>query len=292
LPKMPPSHISGTSRALYRVFIAPTLRSTTSVPLIYAPAFAPPISPSASLAISTPSLTLRTSIRTIKFKKDTRRHALSDHYVMDSAIDAEYINLVSEKGEFHSGVPLNEALTSFNRVTHHLVQVAPGKVDELGRPDPHSPPTCRIVSKIDLREQHQRKLELARKQEKGDSTKIVELNWAIAQGDLGHRLERIKKFLKQGRKVEVTLKAEGRKGSNKKATPEEADAVLKSVRDVVADCKGTAEMKSEGTVGGHMMIVFKGKKVEDEDKKSKKKKREDTNETENTEEAEAEDKAA
>ncbi|EFQ89939.1 hypothetical protein PTNB73_04741 [Pyrenophora teres f. teres] len=282
---MPPSHISGTSRALYRVFIAPTLRSTTSVPLIYAPAFAPPISTPTSMAVSTPSLTSRTCIRTVKYTKDTRRHAISDHYVIDSAIDSEYINLVNEKGEFFPGVPLVEALTSFNKVTHHLVEVAPGKVDELDRPDPNHPPTCRIMTKIELREQHQRKLELIRKQEKGDSTKTVELNWAIAQGDLGHRLERVRKFLKQGRKVEVTLKAEGRKGSIKKATPEEAEAVLQAVRDVVAECKGASEMKSEGTVGGLMLLVLKGKKMEGEDKKSKKNRQEETG-VESTEEAE------
>ena len=277
---MPPSHISGTSRALYRVFIAPTLRSTISVPLLYAPAFAPSLHTPTSLAASTPSLTSQTCIRTIKYTKDTRRHALSDYFVMDNAIEADYINLVSKKGEFYSGVPLEEALMSFDRVTHHLVEVSPGKVDELGRPDPEHPPTCRIMSKMDLREQHQRKLELMRKQEKGDSTKLIEINWAIAQGDLKHRLERMKKFLKQGRKVEVTLKAEGRKGSVKKATPEEAEAVLKAVRDVLAECKGASEMKSEGTLGGTLLLVFKGKKMEDQDKKGKRSKNTETEETE------------
>ncbi|KAF7441511.1 translation initiation factor [Pyrenophora tritici-repentis] len=180
---MPPSHIPSTSRALYRVFIAPTLRSTTSIPLIYAPAFAPPISTPTAIAASTPSLTSRTCIRTVKYTKDTRRHAISDHFVIDSAINSEYINLVNEKGEFTPGVPLVEALTSYNRVTYHLVEVNPGKVDEFDRPDPDHPPTCRIMTKIELREQHQRKLELIRKQEKGDSAKTLEINWAIAKGE-------------------------------------------------------------------------------------------------------------
>ncbi|RMZ70424.1 translation initiation factor IF3 [Pyrenophora seminiperda CCB06] len=283
---MPPSHISGTSRALYRVFIAPTLRSATSVPLLYAPAFAPSPSAPTSLAASPSNLTPRTCIRTIKYTKTTR-HALSDHYVMDTAIESYYINLVTETGEFHLEVPLDDALASFDRATHHLVEVSPGKVDEFGRPDPAHPPTCKIISKINLRAQHQVKLELMRKQEKGDALKIVEINWAIAQGDMGHRLEKIRKFLKQGKKVEVTLKAEGRKGSNKKATPEEAGAVLRAVRDVVAECKSTSEMKSEGEVGGLMTLVFKGKKVEDKDNKDRKNKhsepdeREDAADTEN-----------
>ncbi|KAI4944965.1 hypothetical protein J4E91_008310 [Alternaria rosae] len=259
---MPPTHISGTSRALYRVFIAPNLRNTTSIPLLYAPAFAPTSSPT-SLSSSTPSLTSRTSTRGIKYTKDTRRHAISDYYVIDQAIEADLINLVDEEGVFHNNVPLDEALTSFNKVTHHLVQMTPGKYDEDGNLDPNSLPTCRVISKIDLRAQHQKKLETLRRQAKGQgagpATKSLELNWAIAAGDLKHRLVAMKKFLKEGRKVEVTL---GPKKHGRKATPEEANAVFKAIENAVADCKGARETKREGEVGGIMTVVYEGKKVE------------------------------
>jgi len=260
--KMPPTHISGTSRALYRVFIAPNLRNTTSIPLLYAPAFAPTSSPT-SLSSSTPSLTSRTSTRGIKYTKDTRRHAISDYYVIDQAIEADIINLVDEEGVFHNNVPLDEALTSFNKVTHHLVQMTPGKYDEDGNLDPNSLPTCRVISKIDLRAQHQKKLETLRRQAKGQgtgpATKSLELNWAIAAGDLKHRLVAMKKFLKEGRKVEVTL---GPKKHGRKATEQEANAVFKAIENAVADCKGSRETKREGEVGGIMTVMYEGKKVE------------------------------
>ena len=135
---MPPTHhISGTSRALYRVFIAPNLRNTTSIPLLYAPAFAPTSSPN-SLSSSTPSLTSRTTTRGIKYTKDTRRHAISDYYVIDKAIEADFINLVDEGGVIHKNVPLQEALSSINKVTHHVVQMVPGKYDQDGFLDPES----------------------------------------------------------------------------------------------------------------------------------------------------------
>ncbi|KAF1938439.1 hypothetical protein EJ02DRAFT_457896 [Clathrospora elynae] len=256
---MPPSHISGTSRALYRVFIAPNLRTTTSIPLLYAPAFAP----SFPSSVSTPSLTSRTTIRTKKYTKDTRRHALSDYYVLDSAIAADAVNLVDEDGRFHNGVPLNEALAGFNKTTHHLVQMTPGKVDEYGRADPDNLPTCRVISKMDLRAQHQRKLETLRRQAKGQGAgptpKSLELNWAIATGDLKHRLENMKKFLREGRKVEIML---GPKKKGKKASAEEAEAVLKTLREAVAECKGAWEVKSEGQVGEVMTVVFEGRKIE------------------------------
>jgi len=273
---MPPTHISGTSRALYRVFVAPNLRASTSIPLLYAPAFAP----SAPSFIAAPSLTSRTSIRTKQYAKDTRRRALSDYYVIDAAIEADYVNLVDEERGFHKDVPIKEALASFNKVTHHLVQMTPGKVDEHGRVDPENLPTCRIVSKMDLRAQHERKLETERRQAKGHSKgpapKSLELNWAIAGGDLKHRLEKMKDFLREGRKVELML---GPKKRGRKATAEEANTVIKAVRVAVAECKGAGEVKSEGAVGGVMTIVFEGRKMEE--------KKDDTGEGSKTAEARA-----
>ena len=69
----------------------------------------------------------------------------------------------------------------------------------------------------------------------------------------------MKKFLKEGRKVEVTL---GPKKHGRKATPEEANAVFKAIENAVADCKGARETKREGEVGGIMTVVYEGKKVE------------------------------
>lgn len=266
---MPPAHhISGTSRALYRVFIAPNLRNTTSIPLLYAPAFAPTSSPN-FLSSSTPSLTSRTTTRGIKYTKDTRRHAISDYYVIDKAIEADFINLVDEEGAIHKNVPLQEALSSINKVTHHVVQMVPGKYDQDGFLDPESLPTCRVISKINLRAQHQKKLDTMRRQAKGLSagsglsSKTLELNWAIAPGDLKHRLAAMKKFLKEGRKVEVML---GPKKAGRKATLEEADAVMKAIDEAVEECKGSRETKREGQVGGILKVTYEGKKIEKENK--------------------------
>lgn len=261
---MPPTHISSTSRALYRVFIAPNLRINTPIPLQFLPAFASPTTSSST------SLAPRTTVRTKTYTKDTRRHALSDHYVLDAAIASPLINYVDEAGKFHPGFPLIDALGDFNKVTHHLVQMAPGNVDEAGRPasnDPADLPTCRVISKISLREQFQRKLETARRQAKGQPVgpahKNLELNWAIAGGDLKHRLEKMKSFLRDGRKVEVML---GPKKRGKKATLDEANSVLTALREAVEECKGASVLKTEGTVGGIMTMVFEGRKVDDKKK--------------------------
>jgi translation initiation factor IF-3 len=264
---MPPTHISGTSRALYRVFIAPTLRTPTSIPLLWAPAFAhaPSLYPSQS-----PNLP-RTTIRTKYHAKDTARHALSDHYILDNAIASQYINLVEENGTFTPNVGLHDALETINRKTHHLVQVSPGKVDEYGDPDPDDVPTCRVVSKMNLREQHGKKLDLARRQAKGQSgtgpaPKNLEFNWAIAGGDLKHRLGKLQQFLREGRKVEIML---GPRNRGKKATEEEAEGVMKAINGAVEECKGATRVKSEGPLGGVMMVTVQGWKEKEKKKRRK-----------------------
>lgn len=262
---MPPSqHISSTSRALYRVFIAPSLRTNANIPIQFAPAFAPSYGPPS--ATVTPLHQTQTRSKSYT-KKDTRRHALADYYTIDAAIAAPRVNFVDADGKFHADIATLDALDSFNKTTHHLVQVTPGKVDEFGVQDPQHPPVCRVVSKIDLRAQHARKVDAARKQAMGvvkAPQKNLELNWAIGAGDLKHRLNKLQEFLAEGRKVEVLL---GPKKGGRKATPEEADAVLRAVRDAVGACRGASELKSEGAVGGVLTLVFEGRKA-DEKKKS------------------------
>ncbi|KAL6711441.1 hypothetical protein ACN47E_004375 [Coniothyrium glycines] len=151
-----------------------------------------------------------------------------------------------------------------NRTTHHLIQLTPGGVDAAGYPDPEDPPVCREVTKIDLRAKHQRKLDILRRQQQGQGAgpamKNMELNWAIAAGDLKHRLEKLKGFLKEGKKVEVLF---GPKRKGRRASEEESRATLKHVTDAVEECKGAKAVKRDGVLGGIMTVVFEGRKVEE-----------------------------
>jgi hypothetical protein len=92
--------------------------------------------------------------RPISYQKDTRRHAISDHYTLDDAIRAPYINFIDPTGTFYPNVSRESAIRSLNRTTHHLMLVSPGKVDQFGRADPQNLPTCKVISKIDLHMQH------------------------------------------------------------------------------------------------------------------------------------------
>jgi translation initiation factor IF-3 len=74
----------------------------------------------------------------------------------------------------------------------------------------------------------------------GAGTKTLELNWAIDKGDLGHRLDKMKTFLEKGLKVEIVL-ASKRRG--KQATEEEAQLLLRKIKDAVKEVDGAKEMK-------------------------------------------------
>ncbi|KAJ4334674.1 hypothetical protein N0V87_006710 [Didymella glomerata] len=266
---MPPTHhISSTSRALYRVFVLPNLRtpSSSGIPIQFAPAFAPTYGPP---SIPIPSAPLsHTQVRHKSFaRKDTRRHALSDYFTLDNAISAPRVNFVDASGTFFQDVATLDALNSFNKVTHHLVEVSAGRVDEFGNPDPEHRPVCRVISKIDLRAQHEKKVEAARKQAKGvvgPPQKNLELNWAIGGGDLKHRMQKLEQFLLEGRRVEILL---GPKKRGRKATEAEAQTVFKAVMTAADECNAR-EIKREGEVGKVFTVIFEGK----EDKEAAKKK--------------------
>lgn len=206
------------------------------------------------------------------YKKPAVRHALSDHFIYDAAIKSPRVNYVDTKGIYHANVPFTAAQSSFNRTTYHLVQLTPGKVDEYGQPDPDDLPTCKVISKMDLRAQHQKKLDLERRQARGVGTgpagKNLELNWAIAGGDLKHRLEKMKEFLKEGRKVEILF---GAKRRGRVATKEECEGLMGKVREAVEECKGASQSKEpEGVVGGVLTMFFQGRKIEEKEDGAKK----------------------
>lgn len=264
---MPPTHISGASRAIYRVFIAPTLYPSNLNSFLYAPTFA---------TLQTTTLPSQRHTRAFKQQryvphggKEAQRHRLTDHFVLNNAIDSDYVNVVDEKGEFTANVPLRDAIYEGNRNNTLLLQVSPGKVDASGRMDPQALPTCRVVTKEYLNLQLSDKLKKLREQAKSKITKgknskagakTLELNWAIASGDLKHRLGRLKEFLSEGRKVEILL---GPKKRGRRATEQEAAAVLQALREAAAECKGSTEVKSDGKVGGIMTIIFEGRIIEE-----------------------------
>jgi translation initiation factor IF-3 len=248
-------YLTSTSRALYHVFIAPAVTASR-----------PHVLNSRCLIPRTVPIFPTIVTRTLKYKRQVKRHALSDYFTYDEAIKFPFINLVDQEGTFVEGIRLKEALKSFNRGTHHLLLATPGKPSESGDHSADTLPVCKIIAKSELRLMHDKKVEIARKRERGITgtgikPKTIELNWAIAEGDLKHRLEKLKEFLNAGRKLEVYL---GPKKGSRKATEKECRLLVKAVRHAVYECQGARETKDvEGQLGGLMTLCFEGQNTEE-----------------------------
>jgi len=140
-------------------------------------------------------------------------------------------------------------LSELDLTRQSLVQVMPSESGKL--------PICKIVDKKILYEQRKAKADNAKKAKTvATKSKTIELNWAIEQGDLSHRLKKLQDFLGKGAKVEVLI-APKRRG--KIAAQEDAADVVKQVKAAALEVPGAKELKgTNGIIGKEYTISFEG----------------------------------
>ncbi|CZR57259.1 related to translation initiation factor IF-3 [Phialocephala subalpina] len=228
---------SSTAAALHRVFIAPIeqshhqfLQRTSLLPR--STSIHPPI-------LLTPQR--RTLVNLHRAEKS--------RLPRDDEIKSWSVQLVTEDGKLQEPRSTMAILDSMDRKKDSLVIVKEG--------EPGIPPICKIMNKVAMRESEKAR----RKAEKkgGVTVKTMELNWAIDNNDLGHRLTKLKEFLGKGQRVEVLL-ASKRKGKGRKATEEEAMRVIGKIRGAMREMEGAKEMKPmEGKILGTATLFLEGK---------------------------------
>ena len=82
--------------------------------------------------------------------------------------------------------------------------------------------------------------------------KQIELNWAISGNDLDIKMKQMREFVEKGKKVELLLASKKRQ---RRASPEEANGTVETIRKAVADIPGCKEMKPlEGKIGGQAIM--------------------------------------
>ncbi|KAE8450963.1 hypothetical protein EG329_005403 [Mollisiaceae sp. DMI_Dod_QoI] len=228
--------VSSTATALHRVFIAPIEQSQLQLhqrtPLL------------TSLSTSKPPPFLlnqqkRTLVSLVRAEKS--------RLPRDDEIKSWSVVLVDEDGKLQEPRSTMAILDSMDRKKDSLVVVKPG--------EPGVPPICKIMNKVAMREAEKAR----RKAEKkgGITIKSMELNWAIDGNDLGHRLNKLKEFLMKGQRVEVLLAG---KKKGRKATEDEARAVIKRIKGVLTEVDGAREMKPmEGKFLGTATLFLEGK---------------------------------
>jgi len=225
---------TATSRALYQVFICPSIPTRSKTPLV--------------------TLT-HTSVRTIyKYAKPVKATPTAgpladpDHPV-DEAIASAYIHFIDANGTINRRTSLSKILTTFDRSAFKLRQVATDPEDSL--------PICKLTTLQQIRAE----LRAKEKPKKGlaDLTKQVELNWAADPNDVEHRVRKLQEFLRDGRRVEVLLAPKPKK-QGRRATPEEITGMLRTLREGVGQVEGAEEWKDmDGVVGTQCVLYFRPK---------------------------------
>ena len=167
--------------------------------------------------------------------------------VVDEAIPGPEVRVVDTAKRIGEPQDLQQVLRSFDRKQNFLVQVSPPNYDQLA--------VCKITERKEVFA-HQAEVEKRTKKPK-NTPKRIELGWHVDSGDLGHKMDKLKQFLEEGRKVEVEVHTKKRK---QPVTPDVAASVLRRIRERVDEVKGAQESKPMiGSVGKLVTLFLEGK---------------------------------
>lgn len=98
--------------------------------------------------------------------------------------------------------------------------------------------------------------------------KQLEISWTIDPHDFEHKMKHLRRFLEEGRRVEVLVAKKTK--HRRDPTPDEATALLDGIRLVIAKVDGAVESrKPEGFITKAMTMFFEGKRNHEKEKSGK-----------------------
>ena len=185
--------------------------------------------------------------------QDTRRY--------NERIQSEYVRLIEKDGSFTTR-KLKSLLSEIDRRTETIMQASPND-DTEGFP---------IVRILPSREAHDRdkSREKANRHNPSSASKQIELTWLIGPNDLDNMMSQLKGFLEDGKRVEIGIGRNKRKGQAKRTfTIEQARSVLNGVRERIGNIEGAAEYKEmeQGKGAAVLFVESKAMKAEAERKR-------------------------
>ena len=137
----------------------------------------------------------------IRFKKKL----IKKYYRVNHYIQAKEVRVVGEEGKQVGVWSIQKALQQAQKKGLDLVEVAPNA----------KPPVCKIINFKKFKFLESRKQQEEKKKTKKVDLKEIQLRPFIAENDLNFRLERAKKFLREGHKVKVSVVFRGRQITKK-----------------------------------------------------------------------------
>ena len=143
--------------------------------------------------------------------------------LINEQITGSEVRLVGETGEQLGVMSLENALEIAKSKDLDLVQISPNAV----------PSVCKIMDYGKYRFDQIKREKEARKKNKAQETKIIQLSLTIGDHDMNYRVKNAKNFLKEGSKVKVNILLKGRQ----QAYPEQGIEIMKKFANLVGeDC--------------------------------------------------------
>ncbi|KAI0814616.1 hypothetical protein GGR55DRAFT_439785 [Xylaria sp. FL0064] len=255
------------ARALHRVLLLELANATTSKAILLQPSSLRTAAWSTTHARTLQSISLQPCLQARRPFSSTssRAYALSSpKYPRDGAIPYRWVRVADAEGTL-SAPQRTESVIANLEEGYSLVMVAPPPPSPSSTSSPTSaahiirPPPAAICRIVNAAAKAKAAAAAAKEAKQTAShTKTLELNWAIAPHDRAHKMKRLKEFLEKGLRVEVMF---ARKRGTRKATADEEQGLVESVRTTVADVPGAGEYKRmDGRVGGVLRMFFEGPK--------------------------------
>ena len=120
--------------------------------------------------------------------------------LINEQINANEVRLVGENGEQLGIVNLLEAQNLAGERELDLVLISPNA----------QPPVCKLMDYGKFRFDQIKKEKEARKKNKAQEVKTIQLSLTIGEHDISYRAKNAKEFIKDGSKVKVTMLSKGR----------------------------------------------------------------------------------
>lgn len=141
--------------------------------------------------------------------------------LINEKIIAEEVRLVGDNGEQLGVVSFETALNLAKEKDLDLVEVSPNA----------KPSVCKIMNYGKFRFDQLKKEKEARKKNKAQEIKTIQLSLTIGEHDMEYRVKNAKGFLSDGNKVKVNILLKGRQ----QAYPEQGIEIMKKFASLVGD---------------------------------------------------------
>ena len=141
--------------------------------------------------------------------------------LINEQIIASQVRLIDSNGEQKGIVSFTEALDIAKQQDLDLVQISPNAV----------PSVCKIMDYGKYRFDLLKKEKDARKKNKSQEIKTIQLSLTIGEHDIAYRVKNATAFLNAGNKVKVTILLKGRQ----QAYPEQGIKIMNNFSNLLAD---------------------------------------------------------